>query len=141
MKIEGKVRVGYYLGIAAAVVLVLSCFRIGTAPWLNLLLFIFGGLLGWVAGILATPLDVNEKTRFSTYLAAISTFISGFVVAKLDRLFELAIAKQLPDDVAIGQSLIFGSAFLLGALFTFVGRLYVKSLSDGGEISSSAALD
>jgi hypothetical protein len=127
MKIEGKVGLGYGLGGAAAVALVWSCFRIGTAPWLNLLLFIFGGLLGWVAGILATPLDVNERTQFSTYTAAISTFMSGFVVAKLDRLFELFIGKQLPDDVVIGQSLIFGSAFLLGALFTFIGRLYVKN--------------
>src|SRR5882724_2446286 len=57
--------------------------------------------------------------------AAISTFLTGFVVAKLDKLFELTIEKEVLSQVAFGQALIFGTAFLLGTLFTFIGRRYI----------------
>jgi len=75
--------------------------------------------------LLATPLDPSEKSQFSAYAAAISTFLTGFVVAKLDKLFELTIEKDVLSEVAFGQALIFGTAFLLGALFTFIGRRYI----------------
>jgi uncharacterized membrane protein (DUF485 family) len=125
MPIERKVQIGYAMGAVTLVTLVAASFNIGTAYWLNILLLLFGGLLGWVTGILATPLDPNEKSQFSAYAAAISTFLTGFVVAKLDKLFELTIQQQVLSQVAFGQALIFGTAFLLGALFTFIGRRYV----------------
>jgi hypothetical protein len=87
---------------------------------------LFGALLGWVTGILATPLGSAEQSQFSTYAAAISTFISGFLVAKLDKLFELSVTKEALTEVLLGRALIFASAFLLGALFTFIGRRYVR---------------
>jgi hypothetical protein len=119
---DPKALVGYALGAVALVTLIGACFNIGLAYWLNILLLIFGGLLGWTGGILATPRNEKEKAQFSNYAAGISTFLSGFLVAKLDKLFELAIAEQLTDNIIFGQGLIFGSAFLLGALFTFIGR-------------------
>jgi len=120
-----KVAIGYALGLVALATLIAACFKVGSASWINILLLIFGGLLGWICGILTTPLDATEQSQFSTYAAAISTFLSGFVVAKLDRLFQTALdEKAIVTTAAVGSGLIFGSAFLLGALFTFVGRKY-----------------
>lgn len=121
-----KVVFGYFMGIVAFIVLITACFNIGPNKWINVLLLIFGGLLGWVAGILATPLDTDEKSQFSTYAAAISTFLSGFLVAKLDQLFNMATNNpNFPFQETIGPVLIFGSSAILGALFTFVGRKYL----------------
>jgi len=126
MAIDRKVQTGYVLGALVLIALVGACFRIGTSYWLNILLLLFGALLGWVTGILATPLGSAEQSQFSTYAAAISTFISGFLVAKLDKLFELSVTKEALTEVLLGRALIFASAFLLGALFTFIGRRYVR---------------
>ena len=125
MTMDRKVQIGYVLGAVALATLVGASFNIGSAFWLNILILLFGGLLGWITGILATPLDPSEKSQFSAYAAAISTFLTGFVVAKLDKLFELTIEKDVLSEVAFGQALIFGTAFLLGALFTFIGRRYI----------------
>ena len=122
---DKKVKIGYGLGAIALVTLVGAAFNVGQSYWMNILVLLFGGLLGWVTGILATPLDSNEKSQFSAYAAAISTFLTGFVVAKADKLFELTVANGVPSAMLFGQALIFGSAFLLGALFTFIGRRYV----------------
>jgi hypothetical protein len=126
MAIDRKVQTGYVLGALVLIALVGACFRIGTSYWLNILLLLFGALLGWVTGILATPLGSAEQSQFSTYAAANTTFISGFLVAKLDKLFELSVTKEALTEVLLGRALIFASAFLLGALFTFIGRRYVR---------------
>ena len=125
MAIDRKVALGYGLGIISSIFLLCYCFNI-ESPMINLLLVLFGGLLGWVTGILATPVDRAERKLFSTYVAAISTFLSGFVVAKLDRLFEEGLAQNAFTQLVFQRLLLFASAFLLGCLFTFVGRLYVK---------------
>jgi hypothetical protein len=118
------------MGLAALLALIAACFNVGSDKWINMLLLIFGGLLGWVTGILATPLDSDEKSQFSTYAAAISTFLSGFLVAKLDKLFDMATEGGTLTSQSIGSALIFGSSVVLGALFTFVGRKY---LPEGGK--------
>lgn len=120
-----NVLAGYIIGCILFVIVGFCCFTIGDLASINILIACFGGVLGWIVGILATPLDSNETAKFSSYTAAISTFLTGFLVAKLDRLFELSIQNGLPPPSALGQYLIFGTSFGLGALFTFIGRLYL----------------
>jgi len=122
---DWKVKLGYVIGLVALLALIAACFNVGADKWINVLLLIFGGLLGWVTGILATPLDPKEKSQFSTFAAAISTFLSGFLVAKLDQLFTIATKGDALPVQAFGPALIFGSSVILGALFTFVGRKYL----------------
>jgi hypothetical protein len=85
---------------------------------------VFGGLVGWVTGILATPDDPTQQALFSRNAATISAFISGFIVAKLDRLFEESLKQTYWTQEVAAQWLILGCAFLLGLLFTVIGRLY-----------------
>jgi len=124
-KLSPNVFTGYVLGTATYVGLAVVCCYCGMDVWLNYALLFFGSLVGWVAGILATPDDPDQKRMFTAYAKAISLFVSGFIVAKVDRLFESATADgALPGPIVVGQLVIFGSAVLLGALFTFIGRKY-----------------
>ena len=119
---------GYILGTIFIIALVVIAWTLGGSWQLNGLLLISGGLIGWIAGVLITPLSAGEKTDFSEYGKAISTFLGGFVVAKLDKLFELSITNSggAVTELMIGRLLLFVSAFALGALFTFIWRRYIS---------------
>jgi len=126
MKNSGLVT-GYVLGGIAIGGLIWSSFSIGSLPQLNILFLFCGGLLGWILGILITPISATEESRFSEYGKAIATFLTGFLVAKVDRIFSLAIQEQNDiSEVFIGRSLLFVISFSLGVLFTFIWRSYVS---------------
>jgi hypothetical protein len=121
-----KVVAGYVLGAASLIALLVIAFVVNAQWWLNLLCIIFGGTFGWIVGILTTPKTSVERRQFIRYGQAITAFASGFVVAKFDKAIESAIASRGINDVLIARLLLFGSAFCLGALFTFVGRRFGK---------------
>src|SRR5882724_2471310 len=67
----------------------------------NILLCILGGLTGWIAGILVTPLNSLETAHFLSLGQAISAFVSGYLVSKLDRFFEKTLyAADEPNPKA-----------------------------------------
>jgi hypothetical protein len=72
-----KVGSGYLLGSAAFAFCVYAAWNVGSHQLLQVLLCIFGGVFGWVVGILITPLNEGEKKQFSDYAKAVSTLISG----------------------------------------------------------------
>jgi xanthosine utilization system XapX-like protein len=93
---------------------------------LNLVILISGGLVGWVVGMLITPVSPKEQAVFSETGKALSTFVMGYLVAKIDRIFDVAMKKD--DNVNalfVGRLLMFVSMFALGILATFVWRSYV----------------
>ena len=99
--------IGYFLGLVAAGFLFWSCFSIGNSPQLNILFLFSGGLIGWILGILITPISDIERSRFSEFGKAIATFLTGFLLAKIERIFELAVQnKNDISDVFIGRSLL-----------------------------------
>jgi hypothetical protein len=130
-----KIATGFIFGVGAFIVTAVAAVELGgggaasnsTSRWVNVLVLITATLLGWCGGILLTPHNSSEQKRFTEYGAAISTFLSGFVLAKVDRVFEDTFDDAgLLSDTAIARTLIFASGFLLGGLFTFISRLYVR---------------
>ena len=123
-----KIAIGYVLCFLAAVALAFMAPHVGFANdrWFNWLVLLFGAVLGWTTGILASPLNRTEQKRFSSYGTIISTFLSGFVVARFDQIFDDAMTKDQVHRQSLEQALLFGSAFLLGLLCTFIGRSYVR---------------
>ena len=120
--------IGYFLGLIAIGFLFWSCFSIGNSPQLNILFLFCGGLIGWILGILITPISDVERSRFSEFGKAITTFLSGFLLAKVEGVFELAVQEKSDiSDVFIGRSLLLVVSFALGLLFTFIWRSYVAS--------------
>jgi hypothetical protein len=113
------------LGGIAAIVLIWAAYGLDSPPKLNIVLLISGGLIGWVVGILITP-SGSEKAKFSEFGTALSTFVTGYLVAKLDKLFDLSTQDAANvNAMAVGRVLLFASGFALGALFTFIWRAYV----------------
>ena len=93
---------------------------------LNLVILIAGGLVGWVVGMLITPVSPKEQAIFSETGRALSTFVAGYLVAKIDRIFDIAMKRdENANGLFVGRLLMFVSAFALGALATFVWRSFV----------------
>jgi hypothetical protein len=93
---------------------------------LNLVIIIAGGLVGWVVGMLITPISPKDQAVFSDTGRALSTFVAGYLVAKLDRIFDVAMKKdENANGLFVGRLLMFVSMFSLGVLATFVWRSYV----------------
>jgi xanthosine utilization system XapX-like protein len=93
---------------------------------LNLVILIAGGLVGWVVGMLITPVSPKEPAIFSETGKALSTFVAGYLVAKIDRIFDIAMKRdESVNGLFVGRLLMFVSVFALGLLATFVWRSYV----------------
>lgn len=88
-----------------------------------------GALLGWLMGVLLSPYK-QEKELFEGYGKSIAAFITGFLVSKVDRIFELFMTKSGESGPALLQEanwrpLVFGfSSLLLVLLYTFTCRHY-----------------
>jgi hypothetical protein len=89
---------------------------------LNILTCLFGGAAGWWAGILISP-DPTEQAQFSVFRKTLSAFLGGFVLAKIDLLFQGAMAQNLAaDPIFVGRLFLFITTFLICAQFTYVAR-------------------
>jgi hypothetical protein len=127
MRQQGAV-IGYALCIATFTCLVWICFFVGSSPQLNILFLLSGGSIGWILGIFITPTSADEKSNFSQYGKTITSFITGFLLAKIEKIFDL-IVKERGDlsDVFVLRSLLFIVSFALGILCTFIWRSYVAT--------------
>lgn len=119
-----KLWTGYVLGAA----ILAGCLFIATSDVAlsNLLLCLLGGVAGWTAGILVTPYDEEEKTKFSEVSKGFLALGSGYVIAKLeDPIVEAATAALNDNTSGVLLSVaLFVACFLVGFLFTLVSRLY-----------------
>jgi hypothetical protein len=96
---------------------------------LNLLISLLGGLVGWILGNITSPTNEDEKKSFSQLGAAISTFLSGYVVSKLDRFLEKALfgSDQINQNAWTSAS-FFTSALIIVTLTVFLNRFYALKL-------------
>lgn len=86
-----------------------------------------GLVAGWGTGILAHPYK-SESDRFKELVKVVSVFITGFLVGKLDRLFELWFNPEygpmvLRPTFAL-RTMAGITGFLLAAVSTYVARKY-----------------
>jgi hypothetical protein len=96
--------IGYVLAVGVAIVLVWTGLKQGNAPQLNLLIIVSGGLIGWIVGMLMTPITGAEQTHFPEYGKAISTFVGGYLAAKLDKLFDIGTKDSANlNELLIGR--------------------------------------
>lgn len=116
-----KVKVGYLLGVLASAFLVWLCYT-HTSPALTGGLLVLCGLLGWITGIILSP-KKSERSEFKGYREAIVVFIAGFASAKVGQFVDVDKIKLLltTEQFQIQLIVAFG-AFLIGLLFTFIGR-------------------
>ena len=132
------IRIGILLGaIFYAACLVIALFL--ERWWLNVLLCMLGGVLGWFVGILGSPASRVQSTRFLEYRRALSAFVSGFVLARLDVLVSRTDFDKVGDPyLLLARVLLFAVTFVASVQFTFITRL---TGSDGGPPEKAAACD
>ncbi len=74
-----------------------------------------------------TPTSADEKAKFSEYGKTITSFITGFLLAKLEKIFELIVQERGDlSDIFVVRSLLLIVSFFLGILCTFIWRSYVS---------------
>jgi hypothetical protein len=117
--------IGYVVGALFYIICFVIAFKMNSDWWLNLLPCLFGGVVGWCMGMLLSPLTHYESIQFSAYGKAVSAFVTGFVIAKLETLFPGALTAQVVTTPAfVGRLLLFAITFCIGLQFTFVARRY-----------------
>lgn len=122
---EPKVLIGYVLGAAAALGTLIAGWYLEEGFPLTFLVWVTGGILGWITGIAASP-QSNEKRDFLKYAKVISAGVAGYLLGFIHELFNEALESGLvTTDLFIGRVFLFIAAFGLGLLFTYVGRRYV----------------
>ncbi|WP_445635563.1 hypothetical protein [Nostoc sp. DSM 114161] len=93
--------------------------------WLNLLISLLGGLIGWVLGNVASPVSPDEKQVFSELAKVVATFFSGYLLSKLDRFLEGVLFKNNHIDKNSWISVcFFSSALILASVTVFLNRTY-----------------
>jgi len=117
------ISLGYTIGAFALIANFWLAYTLGDRLTLNFLLGIFGLALGWVLGMLLSPY-INEQAKFSDYGKALSTFISGYGLARLGTVIDSYIKTGIEDKI-LGRILIFSNSFVLMLLFVFVARMYI----------------
>jgi len=123
--------------LIAAILVRVLCVSGDLLAWLCAAL---GLAAGWGTGVLLAPYQ-SEQQRFREYAKLASVFISGYLVGKLDRVFELWLDPSygpliLRSTFAV-RIMVGITSYLLAAITTYVGRKYV-SFGPGAEQPPSA---
>ncbi|MBC8452131.1 MAG: hypothetical protein H8D70_02800 [Rhodospirillaceae bacterium] len=90
----------------------------------NLSLLFAAAGLGWVGGALLSPYQ-SEISRFAAYGAALSTFVTGYLIGKIDG----SITRVLsPENLLTGSGgvrvLSFVTVFVVSGWLTYAARSY-----------------
>jgi hypothetical protein len=114
--------------IVAPILWILS-FKMAVTPqdgYLNLSIVLASICVGWLLGTFVSPESSTEQTRFSTYGKAVSAFVSGYLVSKLDKVVEMILSPQtLAVPIASFRLCASISALISALLVTYIVRVYV----------------
>jgi RsiW-degrading membrane proteinase PrsW (M82 family) len=125
-----KITCSYIIGLLA----LLYCLYAAAAdahPVLQVLICIFGGAIGWCLGLYLTPSSDSEKKQFSEASKILLTLLSGFGLGKAQEI-GASVKQWLPEnkEAATTQVLLFLCCVLIGALFTYISRLFVRGAEE-----------
>lgn len=124
----------FFVGIHIYCLIKISSDKNSNEFSLNLLVSLLGGLFGWVLGNIASPVSEKEKAVFSELGAAIATFLSGYVVSKIDRFLEAVLfSNGSVNKKSWISACFFISALIIVSITVFLNRFYTLSqvLSSG----------
>jgi hypothetical protein len=92
------------------------------------LISITGCLFGWVTAFVTSPYDKNDGDKINRFTKLIGTFLSGYILAKLDKVvenyFSVTNIETVLSNIAGLRILFFICFFLLTWVVVFVYRLY-----------------
>ncbi len=126
-----------WTGLALAGVLIFLCFRIYTKDgaeaakkstsydekMINVLVVIFGLLLGSGLAVLWVPLNEGETKLFKEIGSAVAVFTSGYLVSKIDRLLDQTVFNAQADSLTRIRTGLFVCSVLVAALIIGTNRV------------------
>lgn len=95
--------------------------------YVNLLVALLGGVLGWFIGTLASPYDKSESSRFLSLAQAASAFATGYLVSKIDKFFDITLYSEnntAINTVAWERVGLFAASLMVMALIVYINRAY-----------------
>lgn len=93
---------------------------------MTVMLGTFGVLAGWLVGTLSSPTDKKEEVIFAKYAALVSSFISGYLISKIDKLVTNISSQVLVSEVYGLRTMVFLSCFISGVLLMYFFRSYLS---------------
>ena len=112
-----------FIGIA----LIWIAYELGTdnqTYLFNWLIILLGLVIGWGVGTLLSPFNPDEKENFSGMAKAISAFISGYILCKMDKFFEVIQSRDFFQENTLERIILFLVAFFLSMIIVFINRTY-----------------
>jgi hypothetical protein len=108
--------------------------------YLNIAIFMASSSVGWLLGTFNSPKNSKEKVIFGEYGKAVSAFISGYLVSKLDKLVEMILSPTtLQVPVASFRLVGSTSCFVTAMLITYVIGAYVFASSESVNSATTGA--
>ena len=134
------------LAVAAASVMDLSlfvcCFFIGSQTSgyaLNVSILVLGSSFGWLGGTFISPYTEKEQTEFAGYVKALSVFLSGYLVAKINDIVGTVFSPAfLASPEAAFRMILSLAANTVALVFTFLMRRYADKPEQEPQNNESA---
>jgi|ERR1700756_3339473 hypothetical protein len=90
-----------------------------------------GMACGAFLGFLASPKAPGEQAAFLTFAKAISAFLSGYALSKLDHLIDTLFQGDIyKDQLMVARLLIFFIAMIISFMIAYSYRAYVQKLPE-----------
>lgn len=130
MLADGKLRFGvgaFIVAVIGIMLIVLGAQDVQDSKRtaFNYLSGVLGISLGWIMGIFLSPYNPDEHSKFSDYAKALSTFVSGYLLSKVDRLLDPAqVPAIMSDPQVVYRTMFFLACFFLTLVAVFLVRSY-----------------
>lgn len=115
---------------------ILGCAVTGKLKDMPLTLLIqFAGIAGGAfLGFLASPKVAGEQAAFLTFAKAISAFLSGYALSKIDHLIEALFNGDIyKDRLVASRLLIFFVAVIISFMTAYSYRIYIQKIPGEGD--------
>jgi hypothetical protein len=125
--VNWKLISSYIIGATILVVMIIAAFEFPPKEhrWISLMLLIAGISVGWVIGIVISPYTTGEKTKFQSYMKAVASFLSGYVVAHLNDLIKEIMKKEfLGNSLHLFQLILLLAGFCVSVVLVYYTREY-----------------
>ena len=78
-------------GVVVGVALIILAYLVGQDRSVyptTYIICISGYILGWIVALISTPMNTNDESKIGRFTKMVGTFLSGYLLSKLDKIFE-----------------------------------------------------
>jgi MFS family permease len=126
--VNWKLISSYIIGATILIAMIIAAFVFPPQKqdsWMSLMLLIAGISVGWIIGIVISPYTTGEKTKFESYMKAVASFLSGYVVAHLNDLIKHIMKPEFLDNpLHLFQLILLFAGFCVSLVVVYYTRQY-----------------